>query len=129
MYVADRKFIIFALLGVCGFFLILDLVNVLLGETTMAYFWGVPIGIVLGISFCLLISKKWDPENLRMKNSNGSSKTGSWVWTVPLGVFIANILLSFFNSIIADLIVGVVGGWLYVFLGYVAFQVWRYRPK
>jgi uncharacterized membrane protein len=64
-----------------------------------------------------------------MKNSNGSSKTGSWVWTVPLGVFIANILLSFFNSIIADLIVGVVGGWLYIFLGYVAFQVWRYRPK
>ncbi|MFZ0546278.1 MAG: hypothetical protein WAM60_12610 [Candidatus Promineifilaceae bacterium] len=129
MYISNRKFIISALLTVLGFFLVFEIINIVLGETTKAYFVGLPIGVLLGIAYCLLISEKWDPANLRPKEPGDSPAKNRWVWAVPLGVFVANILLNYFNSTIADLIVGVVGGWLYTSLGYVALQVWWYRPK
>ncbi len=129
MYSSDRKIIIYGLLGVCVFFLILDVTNVLMGETTTAYFWGLPVGILCGVVTCLSISEKWDPVHLRPKGAKHSYANTRWQWSIPLGVLAANILLNFFDNFIADLIVGVLGGWLYITLGYIAFQVWRHSPR
>lgn len=130
MDISERKFIVYGLLVICLFLLFLDVMNVIIvGERTAAYFWGLLIGALISLGYCLLISEKWDPENLRMNASDGSSTKTGWIWFVPLGVFAANILFSFFSATIADLIIGVAAGWLYTFFGYVALEVWRRRPK
>ncbi len=92
-------------------------------------FSGLPVGILFGVGTCLLISEKWDPVHLRPKGGKNPHVNTRWQWSIPLGVLAANIIVNFFDSIIADLIAGVVGGWLYITLGYIAFQVWRHRTK
>ncbi len=116
MYNPDRKIILYGILGLCVFFLILDIGNVLMGETTVAYLLGFPFGVLFGVTTYLL----------RPRNTNYSSMNIRWQWSVPLGVLVANILLNFADSLIADLIIGVVGGWLYTTLGCIVFQVWRH---
>lgn len=125
---ANRKFLVFGFLGICLFFFILDVMDVIFNIASAGYFWGLPFGFLFGVATSLLLSEKWDPVHLRPKDSNAVSGI-RWQWSVPLGVLAANILLGMVNNIVADFIAGIIGGWLYTVLGYLALQIWRHRPE
>lgn len=125
----ERKFIVFGTIGVIGFFAIFILINRLLGEITRAFYWGLPVGFIFGISTCLLISETWDPVYLRPKKVSNTQGGRLVYWAVPIGVLMANILTRIFNQEVIDFVLSITLAWLFITLGYIALQVWRHSPK
>lgn len=125
----ERKFVVFGTIGVLIFFATFVLINHLLGEVTRVFWWGFPMGLLLGVVTCMFISKTWDPVNLRPKTPKSGQDSKSVYWAVPLGVFAANIIVRVFSQEVVDLVLSVTLAWLFVTFIYIAFQVWRHSPR
>jgi uncharacterized membrane protein len=104
-------------------------VNYFLGEVTSGFYFGLPIGALCGLATCLVIWETWDPVQLRPKNPNEGKFFNHWYWFVPLGVIVANIFARLFSNEITDLFLSCTLAWLFLVLGYIAFQVWRNQPN
>ena len=120
-------------LAVSGIVLILGLwfiyfLNFLSGDMQAA-FYGMLVGIALGIATCFRMAKTWDPVNLRPVDPN-TKRAGGWIfWTVPIGIILARILPRLVGEEITDLLAGCGLMWGTLLFGYMSIQVWRHRPR
>lgn len=96
------------------------------------FYPGFLIGVTfVGIPFCWQLIKIWDPVTLSMRESyqEDNQKSNRWMLGPPLGMLTANIIVQLFEREVSIFIGGVTLGWLYAFLGFMAFQVWWKRPR
>ena len=126
---SDRKFVVFGTIGVISFFAFFIMVNRMLGEITQTFYWGLPLGVGFGIATCFFLAETWDPVYLRPKKPGNAQGRKSVSWAVPIGVLVANIVARIFNQETVDFVLGITLAWLFVTLGYIAFQVWRNSPE
>lgn len=116
--------VIILLAGIWG----LILLFVFFGNVPVTFFWGVPIGSILGFGTAIYLSQTWDPERLEPKG-NRKKATNRVLWMVPLGILLATILPDFLGDEITDLLAGTAITWASWALAYAAIQAYRHRPK
>ena len=130
----DQKVRLYGTLVIGGFLLMfagLIVIDILDGDIVWTFYPGLLVGVLFGIAMDLSLEDNWDPKLLAPKHSASNSSQGCLPLTVApaLGVLVGNIVAQFFGVAIRSLALGMLAGWLYTFLGYMAIQVWRHRPK
>ena len=112
-------------LGIISGFIILIARN----SNSIAYYWGLLIGIVFGIGMCVYLAEAWDPNALQPTNPTTSRASWNLLWVIPLGVFAANILSDVVGEVVGALLLGCIFSWLEVTMIYFVFQLWWHRPR
>ncbi len=93
----------------------------------LLFYWGLPLGFILGIVTCIYLSEAWDPYLLEPRNPKTKKASWNLLWVVPLGVLVANITSKFLGEDVRQLLLGCAFGWIFVTFGYFIIQAWRYR--
>lgn len=119
----ERKFVIVGGIGLLFVFTFAIVVT----ETPEFFYWGIPIGTVFGFATCIYLAGAWDPHLLSPKNPNTKKATWRIWWTVPLGIFVANISSKVLVEDVRQILLGTVIAWLYITFAYMIIQAWRYR--
>ena len=122
-----RKFIIMSLSGFLLFTSLLIGVNLLAGWMQTTFFWGIPIGLVLGAIMCMYMSTQWDPATLSSKGANKSGNSRYIYISVIAGGFSLKLINAYVSQTVADMITGIIGSFMYVICLYMIIQVWRHR--
>lgn len=123
-----RKKLILGVIAILGMFTGIISLDYLNGSLTWPFYPGFIIGGLFGAAYSLYLSEVWDPQLLTMKRNSKETRI-SWKWGPPLGVLAGNIVARFWGGEVADLLSGLLFGWLYFLFSYFAIQVWRHRPR
>ena len=125
-----RKNMILLAMGVMIIFTVGIMLNFFGNDLIWVFYPSLLVGMLFGVGTCIYLASAWDPELLAMKRkADGSKKSISWVWGLPLGVLVGNILARYFGNGFRNMLMGVLLGWFFLTLTYTVIQVWRYRPK
>ena len=92
------------------------------------FFWGIPIGILLGGLSWIYLSRNWDPVNLsfRQLKTTNQRNWGPITFIVAL-VILRTIVVTYTEN--GDALLGsVIVFWLISTGLYVIFQAWWHRP-
>ena len=95
------------------------------GESQVSMLWGMLLGIILGITMCLYLSKSYDLKTWEPKNPNSPFAKINGLWGPAVGVFLANIISRFFGPIVGDFVFGCNVTWLLITIGYIVFHSCR----
>ena len=95
--------------------------NYFLGELTFTFFWGVLVGVVLGILSCIYLKKTYDVIIMRPKDPNALFADNRGYAGVLLGVFIANIVARYMGIEIRNFVMGLSVIWLFIVFGYITY--------
>jgi uncharacterized membrane protein YeiB len=125
----DRRIVIYLGPALLFGLLVIFVTQAMVGFIVHTFYWGLPLGLLLGIPTWMYLHDAWDPVYLRPTNEDTARASWRLWWVVPLGVISANLLLDWFNKEVVHFILGIVIAWVYATIGYLVVQAWRHRPK
>lgn len=126
----NRKFIVAGTLLMIVFFGLLTIFNPEAAPEQPGYWLSFAIGAILGVVVCWYLKATWDPKTLTLKDPNAYTADPKWMGpTVILGIITAKLLPYIFAPHIQVMLSNLIIALFITSFGYVAFQVWRYRPK
>ncbi len=126
----NRSFIVAGTLFIIVLFGLLILFNPEAAPEQPGYWISFAVGIILGGGISLYLRAVWDPKKLELKDPNTRTADPKWMGpTAVLGVVAAKIISYIFAPEIQIMLVNLIFALFTVSFGYMAFQVWRHRPR
>ena len=105
------------------------LLTMLTGRLPTAFYWGVPIGSILGIGTWFYLAKVWDPVNLQTKNGAKRANLNLLWLVIPGGIILARILPRLIGERADNIFLGISLTWIFLTVGFLVVQAWRHRPR
>jgi undecaprenyl pyrophosphate phosphatase UppP len=93
------------------------------------FFWGIPIGLVLGVGSWIYLSRIWDPAELRFKKAKKANQR-EWmsIAYIIFLVLLRTVLVTYTEN--GDMLLASALTFWFISTGlYMIFQAWRHRPK